>query len=1035
MSSGEGGVNSGGAAGGAPSKDINNKKDPTDGPKRQQRYNNGQRFNVPSVPKQVKFEGKCDALKGHIYDCSSDGRFADMYAKTTLEIAEYVGRTYSTEMRIAVETLRMPIRTEPNDPPAGATKTQERIWQKLVDDYVKQGVSMRDNLGMLFSLVWGQCTDIMRQKIMALNTYEAMSATGDGLGLLRAIKDMSFNFQSQKYVGQSLVEAKRTFFKFYQSKTSTTRAYLDSFQSLVDVIEHCGGTIGEEPGLERYIATEAGLDILKLTPVQAAAIKKASKERFLATAFMLGADKLRFGRLIEDLENDHIVRGKNNFPVTLAAAYTVLTTWKMDPRNLVAHGPANDGVSFTNVGDGNDGEQEQVALTNNGNPPSGGKKDKSHITCHKCKKKGHYANECPEECQTGATLLMDGVTEGEFDQDSHFQFSQHGVNLKTGPDGDIPKTWILLDNQSTVDVFHNPALLQNIRENTTSMNIKCNAGMTTTKMVGDLPGYGTVWYYPNGIANILSLARVEERGYQVVYDSKDGHAFRVHKADGSVRTFNKSERGLFYMDTDGNAEGITLINTVANNRSNYTNRDYSRAVLARQIQKTIGRPSTRAFISIVENHLLPNCPIMKQDIVAAEHIFGRDIGTLKGKTVRHTAPRVEGYTVDIPSTVMSQYRNVILAGDIMFVNKIAFFMTISRHIKFGTAEMILDQKNKTILTAIKQVKSMYMRRGFIIQTLLMDGQFESLRGDIADLQITLNTVSNDEHVPDIEQYIRTTKERARCVYNTLPFRRLPARLIIEIVYSSIFWLNCFPPNDGISPTLSPRAIIVGTQIDYAKHCKLEFGTYVQTHEDHDNTMATRTTGAIALRPTGNEQGGYFFFSLTTGRVLNRNRWTTLPMPAEVIDRVHALARRSAAGLTIADRLGNPIVPLADEDDADDDDDDSDYQPPDEGDDDDFDDDDNAVDITGVYHNDADIAGVHDNEHADIENHDDDDNKDENYHDANEDDHDESYNLEDYEIETASDDEVNEPPPPINEDEEEVSILDETGVLAQAMDRK
>ena len=52
----------------------------------------------------------------------------------------------------------------------------------------------------------------------------------------------------------------------------------------------------------------------------------------------------------------------------------------------------------------------------------------------------------------------------------------------------------------------------------------------------------------------------------------------------------------------------------------------------------------------------------------------------------------------------------------------------------------------------------------------------------------------------------------------------------------------------MSETLSPHATVVGLEIDYLKHCKLEFGTYVQTHEDHDNSMAARTTGAIALRP-------------------------------------------------------------------------------------------------------------------------------------------------------------------------------------------
>jgi hypothetical protein len=149
-------------------------------------------------------------------------------------------------------------------------------------------------------------------------------------------------------------------------------------------------------------------------------------------------------------------------------------------------------------------------------------------------------------------------------------------------------------------------------------------------------------------------------------------------------------------------------------------------------------------------------------------------------------------------------------------------------------------------------------------------------------------------VLEIEQYIRTVEERTRCNYNMCPFKKLPSRIIIEMVYCSIFWLNKFPPTDGISTTISPRTLIAGHHLDYSKHWPLEFGTYVQVHEQQDNSMATRTTGAIALRPTGNAQGGYYFYSLGTGRRLNRNRWTPLPMPAEVIDCVHALARRSHA---------------------------------------------------------------------------------------------------------------------------------------------
>ena len=125
-------------------------------------------------------------------------------------------------------------------------------------------------------------------------------------------------------------------------------------------------------------------------------------------------------------------------------------------------------------------------------------------------------------------------------------------------------------------------------------------------------------------------------------------------------------------------------------------------------------------------------------------------------------------------------------------------------------------------------------------------------------------------------------------------------------------------------------------------------------------MATRTTGAIALRPTGNAHGGYYFLSLTTGRRLNRNSWTALPMPAEVIERVHTLARRSGAsrGLTFADRSGDPFL----DPDYNDSDDES-YDPDNEVSDSDSDDDDeNPTDLPNAADAiDIPIEGVDDDE--------------------------------------------------------------------------
>ena len=229
----------------------------------------------------------------------------------------------------------------------------------------------------------------------------------------------------------------------------------------------------------------------------------------------------------------------------------------------------------------------------------------------------------------------------------------------------------------------------------------------------------------------------------------------------------------------------------------------------------------------------------------------------------------------------------------------------------------------------------------------MDGQFEPLRGNLAELGIVLNTASNGEHVPEIERQIRTVKERTRAIYCTLPFKKMPRRLIIEIVYAANYWLNMFPRKGGVSKTLSPRALLTGQTWSYTTHCKLEFGDYVQTHEEHDNSMAARTTGAIALRPTGTTQGGYFFFSLTIGRVLNRGRWTSLPMPNEVIDRVHRMARQEHGnnGLLLKDRNHHPLV------DPDDDGDDDSMYHPEEDDNSDGDEEDNNSDEQDDYDDD------------------------------------------------------------------------------------
>ena len=68
-------------------------------------------------------------------------------------------------------------------------------------------------------------------------------------------------------------------------------------------------------------------------------------ERQLAMGYILGCDRVRYRKLIEDLKNQH-TQGIKSFPQTLSEAYTLANNWKNGASAVQNHG-VSDGVMFT----------------------------------------------------------------------------------------------------------------------------------------------------------------------------------------------------------------------------------------------------------------------------------------------------------------------------------------------------------------------------------------------------------------------------------------------------------------------------------------------------------------------------------------------------------------------------------------------------------------------------------------------------------------------------------------------------------------
>jgi len=134
--------------------------------------------------------------------------------------------------------------------------------------------------------------------------------------------------------------------------------------------------------------------------------------------------------------------------------------------------------------------------------------------------------------------------------------------------------------------------------------------------------------------------------------------------------------------------------------------------------------------------------------------------------------------------------------------------------------------------------------------------------------VALNTTAAREHIGEIDQKIRVIKERARGTFNTLPYKKLPRMMVIELLHFCVMWMNSFPVKSGISEKWSPQELVTQTQtkLDAKLHCR-DPGSNCEMHIDPDimTTLEPRANWAICMGPMGNLQGSYKFLLLATGK--------------------------------------------------------------------------------------------------------------------------------------------------------------------------
>jgi hypothetical protein len=563
--------------------------------------------------------------------------------------------------------------------------------------YRERKTRLEKQRGQAFSMIKGQCMQVLLDKMKHDTDWTLASVSYDPLTLYKLIEKTVLAQTEDQYPYATVYEQECTLYSFNQNSL-TNKQWYERFNTRIDVGGAIGVTRQHQVLLEHVASEETPpILFAAMNAAQQKATREKAEERYLSYVFLRQSGK-QHNKLKVDLQNDFTTgddRYPKNRQSTLhlldkySKSIIVSPTTSSEGTSFAQQGNQGRGASnrSSNTYDKSYWKDKDCYNCNKKGHPSShcpdkiadkekdnddkslstrnsksSKSSKSSISKAQKKLKKSFAtlsSKIQELEHEDSDLSESSDESGE--HASHFQtstvdhfqmmqtsdapvhvqqdFEQRNIDIlfkkDKGPKIDLVlRNIILLDSQSTMDLFCNPELVHGIHKTRDEMTLQSNGGQMKVHHKAKISSYQhEVWFDKDAITNIIALSNLITQ-YRVTYDSND-KAFVVHResVNKSNMHFRMHHTGLHYYDPKD--DDFTFnITTVSENKLNYTKRQLKGAELARTLYANLGYPSMKDFKWVIQSNQIKDCPVTVDDAIAANKIWGKDIAAIKGKTTR-----------------------------------------------------------------------------------------------------------------------------------------------------------------------------------------------------------------------------------------------------------------------------------------------------------------------------------------------------------------------------------------------------------------